>query len=313
MKSLDRMDTKGTALWIVLLLTGLSVLISCSKDHDPVSYNNPIDNGQIEVPPVPEDLQARVGDRAVELSWTVSNTSDIRSYRIARRDSLTGDFAVIDSVDVTSYRDSGLKNGRPYRYRVCAVNTLGYVGSYSHEISAIPSGFTLTINGGDRFTSSTAVNLSLSAPGGAGYILLANDSLFSGASWEPFINQKSWTLTAGDGTKVVFLKVRDLDDNESCQAYRDDIILDTRAGIASLTFSPADSLLTPGDVIHFSMDTGEEEGQASLDIGTAAMNKELFDDGTRGDDIADDGVYQLDYTVPSGLDVIDAVVTRPIR
>jgi len=309
MKSLDRMDTKGTALWIVLLLTGLSVLISCSKDHDPVSYNNPIDNGQIEVPPVPEDLQARVGDRAVELSWTVSNTSDIRSYRIARRDSLTGDFAVIDSVDVTSYRDSGLKNGRPYRYRVCAVNTLGYVGSYSHEISAIPSGFTLTINGGDRFTSSTAVNLSLSAPGGAGYILLANDSLFSGASWEPFINQKSWTLTAGDGTKVVFLKVRDLDDNESCQAYRDDIILDTRAGIASLTFSPADSLLTPGDVIHFSMDTGEEEGQASLDIGTAAMNKELFDDGTRGDDIADDGVYQLDYTVPSGLDVIDAVVT----
>jgi len=309
MRSLRDIVQNGIISAVVFLFLALSMLTFCSKDHDPVSYNNPIDSGEIEIPPIPDDLHAQVGDRTVALTWEVSDTVDISWYRIARKDSLNGEFAVIDSVIRRSFRDTGLKNGRLYRYRICAVNKTGYVGTYSHEISALPSGFTLTINGGDRYTNSTAVDLSLSAPGGAGYILLASDSLFSGASWEPFVLQKPWTLTEGDGTKEVFLKVRDLDDNESFQHYRDDIILDTRASIASLTFWPVDSLLCPGELIHFTLETGESEGQASLDIGTVALNKKLYDDGTHGDETADDGFYQLDYTVPSGIDVIDAVVS----
>jgi len=306
MKFLNGIGKNGI---VILLLACLSMLASCSKDHDPVAYNNPIDTGQVEIPPVPEDLRARVGDRTVVLSWEVSAADDVRWYRVDRKDSLGGTFSVIDSVAERSYRDTGLQNGRIYRYRVCVVNQDGYVGSYSHQVSALPSGFTVTINGGDRYTSSTDVNLSLSAPGGAGYILLASDSLFSGVSWEPFVVQKPWTLSPGDGTKEVYLKVRDLDDNESCDHYRDDIILDTQASIANLTFAPVDSLLSPGDRIHFSIETGESEGQASLNIGTVALNKKLYDDGTHGDDAADDGVYQLDYTIPSGVEVIDAVVT----
>lgn len=309
MKTFNGIGTSGIAIGGVFLLAGLLLLSACSKDHDPVAYNNPIDSGQVDVPPIPDDLQARIDDRTVVLSWAVSDTSDVRWYRIARKDSTYGEFSVIDSVSRRYYRDSGLKNGRLYRYRISVVNQAGYVGTYSTEISAVPSGFTVNINGGDRYTNSTTVELSLSAPGGAGYILLANDSLFSSASWEPFVIQKPWTLTDGDGTKEVFLKVRDLDDNESSGHYRDDIILDTRASIASLIFSPTDSLLSPGDRIHFTMETGEPEGRASLDIGTAAVSKKLYDDGSHGDDSADDGIYHLDYTIPSGLDVIDAVVT----
>jgi len=309
MKSLNRLVKNSIAILIICLLPGFAMLLSCSKDHDPVAYNNPIDTGQVLAPPVPGDLQVQVGDRTVMISWEVSDTVDVRWYRISRKDSLYGEFSVIDSIGQRMYRDTGLKNGSVYRYRVCVVNQDGYVGTYSREVNAMPSGFTVAINGGDRYTNSTAVSLSLSAPGGAGYILLASDSLFSGATWEPFVIQKPWTLTVGDGTKEVFLKVRDLDDNESCGHYRDDIILDTRASIADLTFSPVDSLLSPGDRIHFSMDTGEEEGQASLNIGTAVWDKKLYDDGTHGDDASGDGVYQLDYTIPSGLDVIDAAVS----
>ncbi len=309
MKSSSHIGTKGIGLLIVFLLLGLSIWTRCSKDHGPVAYKNPVDEGQVSIPPVPDDLQTQVGDRTITLSWDVGDTTDVQWYRIARRDSSNGDLCVVDSVSKRSYRDNGLKNGRLYRYRVCVVNEAGYVGSYSREVSAMPGGFTVTINGGDPYTNTTTVTLSLSAPGGAGYILLANDSVFSGSSWEPFAVQKPWKLTGGDGTKEVFLKVRDLQDNESCDHYRDDIILDTQASIANLTFSPADSLLSPGDRVHFSIDTGESEGQASLDIGTVVLNKKLYDDGTHGDDTADDGVYQLDYIIPSGVDVIDAVVT----
>jgi fibronectin type 3 domain-containing protein len=298
----------GIGEMILMLLLGVSILSSCSKDHEAVAYKNPIDTGQESVPPVPDGLQVRVGDRTVILTWEVSDTSDVQWYRIARKDSSSGDFFVVDSVSQRIYRDTGLRNGRLYRYRVCVINLSGYIGSYSHEIGAVPSGFTITINGGDLYTNAAAVSLTLSAPGGAGYIMLANDSLFSGASWEPFVTQKTWTLTGGDGTKEVFLKVRDLDDNESWEIYQDDIILDTQASIESVTFTPIDSLLSPGDRLHFSMETGEDEGQASLDIGAVDLNRKLYDDGTHGDGQADDGLYELDFTIPGGLEVIDAVV-----
>jgi len=298
----------GTGLMVLILLLGVSILAGCSKDHDPVSYKNSIDTGQVDTPVVPDGLQARVGDRAVVLSWEVTDTSNIQWYRVARKDSISGDFSIIDSVDQRVYRDTGLKNGRVYRYRVCVVNLGGYIGTFSHEIDAVPSGFTVTINGGDLYTNTADVTLTLTAPGGAGYILLANDSLFSGASWEPFVVQKPWMLTGEDGIKEVFLKVRDYDDNESCCHYRDDITLDTEASIVSLTFSPVDSLLSPGDRIHFSMETGEEGGQAGLDIGMATVSKKLYDDGTHGDGGAGDGLYELDYVIPGGMDLIDAVV-----
>ncbi len=299
---------KGAGLMVLILLLGVSILAGCSKDHDPVAYKNPIDNGQVDVPPVPVGLQAQVGDRTVVLTWEVADTADVQWYHVARKDSISGDFSIIDSVGQRVYRDAGLKNGRVYRYRVCVVSLSGYIGTFSHEIDAVPSGFTVTINGGDLYTNTADVNLTLTAPGGAGYILLANDSLFSGASWEPFVIQKPWTLTGEDGIKEVFLKVRDLDDNESCCHYRDDITLDTEASIVSLTFSPVDSLLSPGDRVHFSMETGEQEGQAGLDIGTATLSKKLYDDGTHGDSGAGDGLYELDYVIPGGMDVIDAVV-----
>jgi fibronectin type 3 domain-containing protein len=298
----------GIGLLVLVLLFSLSILMSCSKDHKPFAYQNPIDTGQVTTPPVPEGLEARVGDQTVVLIWEVSDTTDVQWYRIARKDSLRGDFSVIDSTSQRVYRDTEVKNGRSYRYRVCVINRDGFVGSFSHQIQAVPSGFTLAINGEDLYTNTKSVNLSMSAPGGAGYMMVANDSLFSGTSWEPFVLQKPWSLVGEDGTKEVYLKVRDLDDNQSCRIYRDDIILDTQASIASLDFVPTDSVLSPGDQVHFSMDAGEEEGQAGVDIGTAAVNRKLYDDGTHGDGQADDGLYELDFIIPSGLEVTEASV-----
>jgi fibronectin type 3 domain-containing protein len=299
----------GIQVLVVACILGLVLLSSCSKDHDVISYENPIDKGNVVTPPVPHSLVAQVADRSIALTWAVDDSSDVRWYRIARKDSLSGEFEEIDSTSVRRYEDRRLKNGRAYRYRVCVVNRSGFVGAYSHEVTAVPSGFTIVVNNDEEFTNTPRVNLTISASGGASFIMLANDSFFNGASWEPYSSQKSWQLTNGDGSKVVFMKIRDLDDNESAETYQDDIILDTKASIASVEFSPQGSVLSPGDQIHFSMDTGESEGQASVSIGTAAMGKSLYDDGTQGDMTANDGYYELDYVIPGNLEVVEAVVT----
>ena len=112
MKSSSHIGTKGIGLLIVFLLLGLSIWTRCSKDHGPVAYRNPIDEGQVSIPPVPDDLQIQVGDRTITLSWDVGDTADVRWYRIARRDSSNGDLCVVDSVSESSYRDNGLKHDR---------------------------------------------------------------------------------------------------------------------------------------------------------------------------------------------------------
>jgi len=54
--------------------------------------------------------------------------------------------------------------------------------------------------------------------------------------------------------------------------------------------------------------TAEPLGSASIEIG-AVGTATLRDDGTAGDSLAGDGVYELDYQIPAGADVPNAVVT----
>jgi sugar lactone lactonase YvrE len=74
-----------------------------------------------------------------------------------------------------------------------------------------PSG-SLTVNGGQPSTTTREVTLTISASGGSGpaeSMMLANDASFTGAAWQPFGASLSWSLTDGDGTKTVYIKLRD--------------------------------------------------------------------------------------------------------
>ena len=303
---MKKMAERGLVLAILSIT--LLFLNGCGKDHGPVSFTNPIDSGNASPPPIPGNLSAQVGDKTICLTWEIDDTTDVRCYRVERKDSENDDFVVIDSTALVYYEDRGLKNGRTYRYRVCVISKKGFRGSFSQEVSAAANGFAISIDSGQKYTTSISVTLSISAPGGASLMKLASDSIFTEASWEPFLEQKNWFLTSGDGEKRVYLKIRDFDDNEASGFHWDSIILDTRASIDAVDFSPADSVLSSGDLVHFSMVTGEILGQAEIDIGTVVTGKKLFDDGTHGDQMADDGTYELDYVIPSGLQVIEVPV-----
>ena len=74
-----------------------------------------------------------------------------------------------------------------------------------------------TINGGAAVTTSTTVTLAITSADAAAMKIwgingVANEA---SASWETFASTKSVTLTSGDGSKTVYIKVRDAVYNES--------------------------------------------------------------------------------------------------
>jgi len=87
--------------------------------------------------------------------------------------------------------------------------------------------FGITINEGALFTNQTAVTLTLTAPPGTTQMIVSNDGGFGGATWEPFANSKSWTITAY-GSYVIprTVYVKFMTNGQISGQYQDDIILD---------------------------------------------------------------------------------------
>ena len=91
-----------------------------------------------------------------------------------------------------------------------------------------------TINSGASVTTSTSVTLNITSSDAASMKIwgINGVSTESAATWETFASSKSVTLTTGDGTKTVYIKVRDSVYNESS------------ASSASITLSTAIPTIT---------------------------------------------------------------------
>lgn len=85
-----------------------------------------------------------------------------------------------------------------------------------------PTG-SLLINNGASHTNSTAVTLNLNT-GDAEKMRFSNDGA-GWSNWETAANTKNWTLIGGDGTKTVYMEIRDRTGNVT--PLTDTILLDT--------------------------------------------------------------------------------------
>ena len=92
------------------------------------------------------------------------------------------------------------------------------------------------------------------------------------------------------------------------QAVFDEIRLDTRALIELVEFD-GDEERVPGDTIHFRIDAGETNGSARVTVSGVFQGVALFDDGTGGDPVAGDGIYERDLVIPLGASAFEALVT----
>ncbi|MBZ0155680.1 MAG: chitobiase/beta-hexosaminidase C-terminal domain-containing protein, partial [Alphaproteobacteria bacterium] len=127
----------------------------------------------------------------------------------------------------------------------------------------LPTG-TISINGGASSTRSTAVTLTLSCSddsSGCAQMQFSND----GTSWstaETYATTKAWALTAGDGSKTVYVKYKDAAGNWSSVSITDTILLDTTSPTASA--SPSGGTYPVAQSVALSCSDGTGSGCAQI-------------------------------------------------
>jgi len=289
-------------IFLVFLFTTLQT--NCvDKPTDPTKLS--LD----DFPAPPINVKAAMGDRVVALTWTHPDVANITRFNIYRQDSTNQNFRIVGSTQNLSFSDNNLQNNLEYRYKISAVAVNGLEGSGSAIVSAVPSIYSVLINLGQTFTNSRAVSLSLTAPASTILVMISNDdSLFTNSQWEAFASQKNWILLPDDGERTVFVKFRDAQDRETIGPHFDNIILDTQAVIREIFHNAGNRVLTPADTIHFAMVTDEAGGRASVDLNNVRLGIELFDNGSNGDALPNDGVYEGDFVIPTGPEVESTLV-----
>lgn len=256
--------------------------------------------------PIPSGLSARVADRQVILTWTLSpaDSALVSEFIIYRIDSLNAQPRRLDSTLWPPYVDSTAINGTLYAYAVSARSLNDIEGQRSIAIKAQPRFVSLRINDDSLFTRSDDVRLSITATGGT-LMRFANDTT-QPSNWRSFATVANWSLLPNAGPKRVFAQFQFSDGAQFDGWVADSVTLDDRAQISSLTLS--DSVLAAGDTLIVVLDAQETDGTATYDLGGRTAIK-LYDDGIAPDQTAQDGRYSGSYL--AGLsDLFDQAEVR---
>ncbi len=139
-------------------------------------------------PSSPQNLQSSPGDGYVVLSWDAPSSdggSAITEYRIYRGTSY-GKEVLLDSVTAsrTSYKDTAVKNGQTYYYKVSAVNKEKEEGT-SASTKATPTSSVTTPSAPLNFKASAGdgnVNLEWAEPSDDGGSLITNYNIYRGTT-----------------------------------------------------------------------------------------------------------------------------------
>ena len=141
------------------------------------------------------------------------------------------------TITTDHFTPGGLTGGRLATAAAAATTTTtttpgGGAGAAVTPTAAVgPTNTSVWINWGAETTVSRTVTLSLGADN-ATEMLISNSADFSGATWQTYKTSKYWTLSSGDGEKVVYVKYRDEDYDES-SIMSDTIVLAEVAPVAA--------------------------------------------------------------------------------
>ncbi|MCP4568179.1 MAG: fibronectin type III domain-containing protein [FCB group bacterium] len=297
------MVSKGK-FWIGLMLIGV-VFLGCNESVDPP--------GAIVSPPpqpeTPRSLTASIGDGRIDLSWLANDPGAVSWYKVYFSDSAAAaDYmSLVDSTESAAYVMDGLANGRTYYFRISALNLSGLEGEMSRPIATVPGIFSLNLESGHLYTNKRAVTVNLTAPQGTDLMQVSEDSLFVGAHWDQYLSAKTIELSDGDGAKTVYGRFQMGSGGMSIGFVSDSILLDRIAVIDSVTESSGGVTQGAGDTVHFAIFTAEYGGEAQVQV-TGLPAIELNDYGLAGDVVASDGIYEIDYVIPIGTELVEAEI-----
>lgn len=137
-------------------------------------------------------------------SYTLEIATDNNFSNIVRTKSATESTATLSETEKLSY-------GTHYYWRVRGTSDFG-TGDWSPTWSvtaklAVPKVTNFEISAGATYTNSTGVQLTIAAQN-AFEMSFSSDGVVWG-EWESFQNSESYTLSAGDGPKNVYIRVKD--------------------------------------------------------------------------------------------------------
>lgn len=292
-----------------LLICLVLVPLAC-ENYQPT----PLEVEEIFFPAAPTNLNAKAGAGFIVLTWEYSDTSIVMAYRIYRQRSDQPGFRSVGQTAERNYQDAVVENGKRYDYQVAAVSKAGKEGRHSETIAITPAIYSIILASGVESTNSRHIRISVTAPSGTAFMRFSNDSSFSNASWEAFAANRDWQLSPGDGLKTVYAHFRNSDNQETLEPARGQIYLDTFAAIELIESNGVGRIFKSGDTLHIRLKTNEINGSAEAEIYDPVYSEQnrgatrilLYDDGSHGDAVADDGIYEIDYRIDPGIEVENA-------
>jgi len=293
---------KNKIIFSVIALMLLLIVGSCEREID---SSDPV-RSVPDVGPIVTNLKAAMKDQSITLTWDVINGTNVSQYRVYQSTD-EGDiknFVILDSSDTRSIGITDLLINNRYYFKVAAVTTEGLEWDKSDEVSSQFTYLSISIAGGDEYSKTRSVIVSINAPVETSHLRLSEDNSFAGEVFVPFVGTGTqFELSNGDGTKTVYCELQFQDGSITGEILSDDIILDTKAEINSITYSdPVNSeYYQAGETIIFYLDADEAGGEASIRFGSGGnfVSFDVFDDGVNPDVNTNNGIYTGRWTVPS--------------
>ncbi|MDP8206115.1 MAG: formylglycine-generating enzyme family protein [Candidatus Electryonea clarkiae] len=193
---------------ILILLIAFS--LSCEKEPSSSGHSNPLDPDNPNTEGNPYNLQAEIAGGGILLTWDeVDNPAliGIQIYRSINEEpfslliELTQNFMEVRRAEDTAV------NGNQYAYYLIGLIESGKADTSNIATITINTDPILVIEGGTvESTPTRNVSLTILAFG-AGTMIISNESYFSDAAWEDYVNLKTWQLNTGSETKTVFLQI----------------------------------------------------------------------------------------------------------
>jgi hypothetical protein len=247
-------DTSSTHSWTGSETQWTSSTLSKTATSDSNSwylhvqgYNSGnVSNGNLNIGPFYYDATAPTTPGSPSTTTPTGSSSQTWSWSAAT-DALSGILhyawrvlnsvnAVVDSGTTTSTSVITNLGSGVYTFFVKTVDNASNSSSESSgsvTVNTSPPSGSISINNGAAYTKTQTVTLSLTATDDTDSSLqlqmkISEDSNFAGVSYESFAASKSFTLSSSNGTKTIYLKLKDSTGNES-SLYSAMIVYDTVA------------------------------------------------------------------------------------
>ena len=117
----------------IMLVLCILIFPSCEKEHDELSFNNPMDPTNPVTHGDPYNVRVQVNDKGVTVQWDKLPEAD--GFVVYRSTLPDGDFEQIGTSTSSEYEDAEVPPGVTYYYQI-----RGYQGS--KERQAVPSPLT---------------------------------------------------------------------------------------------------------------------------------------------------------------------------